>query len=266
MLRICEEFAAEYAVKFNSSKSLSLSFNLHEATPPIFQLADDNIPVEISAVHLGSRIGKDSHQKNIGRISKDLYVSTNKIIHLFRSSHFTVRTQLFQTYCSSFYGSPLLNLDKIESLAICWRKCIRSLFRLHPRTHRALIPHIVRRPNINVELQRRFIKFWVSCCTNENDILRMCAMMCNRSTSVAAGNLRLVLANMSINFDLARHMIPNLPTRFDASRVADEDEDERMATADAIVELWRMRSGELFSVLDHAECCRLLEHLCIGPA
>ena len=71
---------------------------------------------------------------------------------------------------------------------------------------------------------------------------------------------------MSINFDLARHMIPNLPTRFDSSRVAEEDEDERMATADAIVELWRMRSGELTSVLDHAECCRLLEHLCIGPA
>ena len=201
MLKLCEEVAAEYSVKFNSSKSVSLAFNLSGVTPPIFKLSEDNIPVETSGVHLGTHVGKNSHQKNVDRICKDLYISTNKIIHFFPTSHFAVRTQLFQTYCSSFYGSPLLNFEKFEPLAVCWRKCIRSLLRLHPRTHRILIPLIVARPDIETELQRRFIKFWQSCWTSDNLVLRMSTRMSVNSTSVVACNLRVVLAKFGLNFD-----------------------------------------------------------------
>ena len=50
---------------------------------------------------------------------------------------YIVKCKLFNQYCGSFYGSPLWSLNStiVESMCVDWRKALRSLWRVDPRTH-----------------------------------------------------------------------------------------------------------------------------------
>ena len=53
----------------------------------------------------------------------------------------SVISKLFNQYCCSFYGSPLWSISgaAIQALCVDWRKALRSMWRLNPRTHCDLI-------------------------------------------------------------------------------------------------------------------------------
>ena len=48
---------------------------------------------------------------------------------------------IFSTYCESFYGCELFNFTKpyMSKLYISWRKIIRYIFLLSPRTHNYIV-------------------------------------------------------------------------------------------------------------------------------
>ena len=50
---------------------------------------------------------------------------------------YIVKCKLFNQYCGSFYGSQLWSLNStiVESMCVDWRKSLRSLWRVDPRTH-----------------------------------------------------------------------------------------------------------------------------------
>ena len=54
---------------------------------------------------------------------------------------YIVQCKLFNQYCCSFYGSPLWSIKStiVESMCVDWRKALRSLWRVDPRTHFDLI-------------------------------------------------------------------------------------------------------------------------------
>ena len=103
MLEVCEKFAQQYDVLFNSTKSISIVFNCPTVNNiPPFKLHGVEIPRENNAVHLGTWIGSNACEKNVTKACCDLYTSTNKIKKTFPRATLTVKTEIFRTHCSSY--------------------------------------------------------------------------------------------------------------------------------------------------------------------
>ena len=60
---------------------------------------------------------------------------------------------MFQTYCTSYYGCPLWNLDSngIKRFYSTWRKCVCKIWRVPPMTHGRILPHLYDGPCIEAQ-------------------------------------------------------------------------------------------------------------------
>ena len=102
LLSICEEFAEEYNVKFNSTKSVLVTYNVNVDVS--FML--NNVPIIKAdhAVHLGHYIGKNFNQRNISQGVSNLISRTNTMLSKFNICTSLVKSALFKTHCTSYYG------------------------------------------------------------------------------------------------------------------------------------------------------------------
>ena len=81
-----------------------------------------------------------------------------------------MKSKLFSLYCCSFYGAPLWPLQSTAVQQICtdWRKALRSLWNVSPRTHCDIIAALANQMPLIITLEKRFIRFIVNnlCCAN----------------------------------------------------------------------------------------------------
>ena len=98
---------------------------------------------------------------------------------------------LFSTYCESLYGCELFNFTKpyMSKLYISWRKIIRYIFLLSPRTHNYIVSNL--RNCIIGRLDRRLCKYIYNLLHCENITVQQivnCKLL--SSTSIFADNYR----------------------------------------------------------------------------
>ncbi len=77
------------------------------------------------------------------------------------------------------YGSQIWDYSSndVERVYTAWRKCIRRVWGLHPRTHCNLLSGISNELYIEQQLHSRFIK-WFHCALNsKNNCIRTCAKL-----------------------------------------------------------------------------------------
>lgn len=100
----------------------------------------------------------------------------------------------------SLYGSPLFNYASniSERLYVAWRKALRHLLQLSPRTHCDLVPEIVMDVPVNVQLHKRVLKFAFMCTKNPISKL-MLKLSLNGSRSVMCDNLTYISHTYSID-------------------------------------------------------------------
>ena len=69
-----------------------------------------------------------------------------------------IRSFMFRTYCTSFYGSPLWRLSSpdINGLYVTCRKCVRKIWDVSPRTHCRPLRHLVESNGVQIDLISRF--------------------------------------------------------------------------------------------------------------
>ena len=63
--------------------------------------------------------------------------NVNKFIGNYSTLKNCSKRKLFQSYCTSFYGSELWSLSSkgLEECCIAWRKCARRIFNMSYQTH-----------------------------------------------------------------------------------------------------------------------------------
>jgi len=191
MLNVCEQFSAKFDVKFNSSKSSLLLCNTQSNDFNI-KLGNESIPVVKQTKYLGTYIGQKSNDENINQACKDLLSRCNIIISQFGFCSPSIRKSLFISFCTSFYGSPLWSLghSKFQQLEQCWRKCIRFVLKLHPRTHSVYIPLIMGCLPLREQLMIRFVKFFKNLLTCPNPVISHAVSCCLNNHSEIANNLK----------------------------------------------------------------------------
>jgi hypothetical protein len=265
MLKVCEECAREYDIQFNSSKSQVILFPTPATRKlkPVIKLNNNVIEYASRAVHLGSYIGVSSDKANVEKAANDLFIRANFLSSYFRSCSVRVMGNLFNSYCSSFYGSPLWNLNAIEPLCIAYRKCIRTILCLPSRTHSRFVPFFISKPDLQTQLLIRFVKFWHKSNASDNEVISLCCTVSTQttSTSVIAKNMKCILDKLETHAEFSSLPVNMLTSQlFDyVSNSLSEDD---VIICNTITELLRTRNDELISPLTYLEIETMIRELC----
>ena len=202
LLDICEQFSKDYDVLFNSAKSQLVLYDYGDMFKNVKPLFFNGIQLNIqyNAVHLGHSIGKDCNNTMVNTAVKDLVWRTNNLFSRFSFCSSNFRSDLFRTYCNSYYDCPLwcLNSKGIQRFYISWRQCVRKVWKVPRRTHCTILKHLYGSEDVQVTLLRRFLGFYNNIVKSNNSYVRMCAELSKTSQSNVALNRRYCLAKLNV--------------------------------------------------------------------
>lgn len=224
MLSICEEYAREFDVQFNPSKSKVIVINGPPIACPI-SFMNGTLEVARQERHLGISFGNVQQKEVIDTLCLEMTRKTNMISAHFRLLPPDITYALFKTYCMPLYGCQLLDLDNtsVDRLFTTWRKCIRSLLKLPTRTHSRFLHLICNDSPIEIQLYTRFVKFFRSAISSGNSIVSLCAMLAlNGSRSSISNSLSLISQVLNKSRFAIAHEAPSL---VDASSKDDDPDD-----------------------------------------
>ena len=173
MCNIALEYAKEYDIKFNPSKCQLLSFG---SSPKVELNFDGECITNINkGIHLGHIIGPNVGRDVMQDASRTLIQNVNSVLHNFKFCSLDVKYKLFTSFCTSFYGSQIWNVDDkmMNCLYIAWRKSIRKLFNLPYTTHSLLLPIIANCRPIECQILSRIANFIKTTLSSVNDNLTL---------------------------------------------------------------------------------------------
>ena len=268
MLRTCDSFADEFRVQFNAKKSQHLiacknkDLRLNVCT---LYLNGSAIEKVNTAILLGTCIGDNCELRSIDKACGDMIFRTNVLISKFSYCSSNVLSRLFDSYCSSYYACPLWNLEHacLNKLLVSWKKCMKRIWRVSQRTRSDLIPFIISKPFLDVQLMSRFISFVFSCSRSTNHVVGLTLELAKRSKTAVAKNIRIVLSFLNVDFSFLRTMcidrVKQLLNQVYYSNIP-------VSTAchgQVVAELCSMRDGYTSSPLNAREINELIDFLCL---
>ena len=264
LLSICTSYSEEYEINFNPAKSKSVFFDCHNTScPSSIQFNEENVEQVNSYKHLGNIIGTHIAEENIRNYIRIFNGEVNVLMSQFKYIYSTTRYNLFKTYCMSLFGCQLWDFSgkEVQLFYTAWRKAIRFLWKLPPRCHNNLLHLVCDDLDIEVQLHKRFLKFFYSLYHSRNTIV------CSLAKQVIGGS-RSSVCN-SLNYILSKYGIPKqnfrshvLPELLSILRNYHQGTNHLITTANSIREVCEIRDGSLISNLSKTECNELLNYLC----
>ena len=176
MVEIAEQYAAEYSIVFNASKSKLLCFNKSgcNRSSKCVTVNGDRIRPSDSVIHLGHYVSPYNNTGAVSYIKSAFWRSFNLFNADLGSLSPDLKCKLFVQYCCSFYGIQLLNLfgNDIKDIFVSWRKALRCIWNLHPQTHGDLLAVISGLLPVQISFYNRFCKFITNCLCSKNSIVK----------------------------------------------------------------------------------------------
>ena len=111
MVKICEQFAIEYHIRFNPKKSKLSCYNVKCSHDIIVKIFDETIEIVDGFSHLGNFVYNKLWKKNTTNIVQNMYCSSNSILNYFSILYSTDIKKLHNTFCMNAYSSELLELS-----------------------------------------------------------------------------------------------------------------------------------------------------------
>jgi Reverse transcriptase (RNA-dependent DNA polymerase) len=177
MLHYCSVFACDNDIVFNPVKSVCIKFSLHNVDV-----------IQYTVLLQGSSLSWTNKIKHLGHIlcstlndidditsQQNVFVSQfNYFIAKFNGISIALKVRLFMSYCESFYGSQLWDLQHvcIKCFDTVWRKAIRRLWQLPYKTHCNFLPVFANGSNFHTILCKRFNNFANDCFVHCNNLIK----------------------------------------------------------------------------------------------
>ena len=150
----------------------------------------------------------------------------------------------------------------IEKVFTAWRKAVRFVWRLPRRTHCVLLPLISDVLPIELQLQKRFVKFMQDIWNSKNEVIRICGKLTFDGSRSTAGK-SFTFISSKFNISRVKLMNDNLGTIKSIMKMTQcEYSEEVRSHANIIRELCEVRDGYLTSNLSYTEVDELMECLC----
>jgi hypothetical protein len=205
MISICEEFGLHYGMSYNSTKTVCIAFSREKVQPNQDILLNGNrIKWCEKVLYLGNWLTPtldDSHDISIKR--GQFYGSVNNLFSNFKQLPCDILSELFVTFCTSFYGSQCWSLRNTEltKLYSAYNKCLRRVWNLPYDSHRYIIHLLMGKGDLQRQLSTRFLKMLDTMYNAENRILSFVAQRANRDMSCQLGSnySYVCMRNSSVN-------------------------------------------------------------------
>ena len=167
---------------FNAKKSICIKIGpdckIPTKTVRIFETA---IPWTTRAKHLGNWITSDLSDDADISMKKSIFISQVNTVNIkFGSVSSLIRGRLLQTYCCSWYGCQTWDAigKGVEKVNIEWNKAVRRTLGIPCRTHRYLLPLLVKSKSFHEQHFSRLNKFIATFMNSCNAHVSLIAKTC----------------------------------------------------------------------------------------
>jgi len=188
LLSICGEYATEYCISFNASKSKYLAVlpaNRRKLNSHLSEccFTVNGRPIELvqSFHHLRHTITLQLNDLSDITAKQNAFIGqTNQVLCFFRKLNSNVKYKLFLSYCTSYYGCELWSLttSNISYFCTAWRRGVRAIWNVPYTTHSYLLPLICQCLPLFDKLCRRSINFARLCVSHESQFISLIASYC----------------------------------------------------------------------------------------
>ena len=197
MIHICEQYATDYGVQYNSSKSLCVLFSRQKQSRyPKISLNGAPLAWQNHVKHLGNYLSYNlSEEMEISVKKRDLIGQANTIIANIGDAPVDVLLKIFSSQCGHFYGCQAWSFtdSQTNQYYTMWNRIIRRLLRLPWQTHTRFLPHLIDSPHCISQIFHRFVKMVDTMQTCENYTVNYIVNKCvNSADSIIGGNLRYI--------------------------------------------------------------------------
>ena len=176
MIKICEDYASLYSIKFNGSKSKLIIYKGLDCsiTNTGVNIFNEVVLPSESAVHLGHKLSTIVKDSIVKGANSDFWKSFNIFLANFGHLYSHLKNKLFVQYCCYFYGAPLWNLcgNAVHDLCVSWRKALRMLWGVPHHTHCDLIAALSGQKPLLLNLKERFCRFVNKCNNTFNSVVK----------------------------------------------------------------------------------------------
>jgi len=177
MLKLCEVFAKDNFITFNTKKTVCIKYGeVVKPTEKVF-FSGQLLAWHKEVRHLGNYFNcKMDNSIDGSRKCSSFIGYFNKLYSNFGHLQCDVISMLFKSYCCSFYGSFLWKYQSDGFIKCCtaWNKAVRKIHSLPFRAHRWILGPMLNQYHISYQLYRRDIKmiYQMKVCTNQ--IVKQC--------------------------------------------------------------------------------------------
>jgi PHP family Zn ribbon phosphoesterase len=264
MIKICEEYASKFKIKFNGSKSNLMIYDKRPDKQINLNITVDNEPVDMvpNLKYLGHMLINDRSNPHTDSLCKDFVMKVNSFLGNFSDVSSDIKNELFQSYCTSFYGHHLCDFSKLDNIYVEWRKAIRRVWKIPRRTHSALLPHVIQSPPLPVILHQRFINFFYSGLCSKNNLVRFMFNNAICHNTRIGANLNIIMNSMSLCSCYVHNLKPDLLCKSISNKWWTTCTEDDLRVASQIREIVFMRDSPFDMFLNRDECKDLLYHLC----
>ena len=266
MIKLCEEYAEDHKIIFNGKKSKYLVFGNYEYRPTI-KVNNEIVPRCDSAIHLGHVLDtKNTKGTLIEESVKSFHKSFYGFMSKFAGCNVMVKNKLFHQYCSSMYGSQLWDLtDKaLERVYVQWRIKHRQVLSVPGRTHCELLPLIVDSTPLEVQLDCKYISFFKSVSTSDNELVKYtskCKLYDHSST--LGRNMTHLTHKYNLQIEDLQSLSKNKTKEWFYNSWFSEINQEYYTYAQVIKEMIMMKENRCIRSFSNTECNFIIDFLCV---
>ena len=138
-----------------------------------------------------------------------------------------------------------------------WRKCIRKLFNISPRTHSRYLPLICGDFPVEFQIFKSFINFFKNLLESDNECVSLCCKQALRGSSSIVGKN---LCTISNKLNIGRYEIGRKNIQFSSIINKDNTEDDQQAVG-VIKDLLYLRDKKT-TKFKNVEIQFMLDFLC----
>ncbi len=180
MIHTCEEFGAEYSVKYNDVKTVCIKFDRFNLTVPTCHITINGkqLAWKSYVIHLGNVLTSDMDDSmEMTRKKSCLMSNVNMLLSKFYMANRVTKSRLFSTFCTSMYSCQLWDIhsEAFSDYQICWNKSVRRLLGLPYQTHRSLLPLLIKCEDPKKSVIKRNAKFISNMINTDNSLMNFIA-------------------------------------------------------------------------------------------
>ena len=172
MMKVCELYAGEHDITFNSNKTKLMYFTSNNQSPESIQFIRNKLNVITKCTLLGVEI-LNIFSADIDNSLKQFNCKNTSLYLDLKYLQCNVLSNLISTYCLDAYASQLWDYEDkcIEIHYVTWRKVLRKVWKFPNLTHYNLLLVITNCLPLNIILEKRLLKFIWSIINSQNLII-----------------------------------------------------------------------------------------------